>query len=309
MEYVSVAKMAEKWGISERSVRNYCANGRIRDAKLIGKTWYIPENAKKPDRVNKKKDTPSLLQILRGQKAAKMTGGIYHKVQIDLTYNSNHIEGSRLTHDQTRYIFETNTIGFENEAVNVDDVIETANHFRCIDIVIDQAGSALTEKFIKELHYVLKTGTSDSRKDWFAVGEYKKLPNEVGGNDTTLPENVAAEMCKLLANYNSTASKNFEDIVAFHVAFERIHPFQDGNGRVGRLILFKECLRHDVMPFIIDDKRRGRYLEGLREWDACKDKLLEVVLEAQHRYGAQVELQKLLASNQRFASKDRRCGR
>ena len=227
MEYVSVAKMAEKWGISERSVRNYCANGRIRDAKLIGKTWYIPENAKKPDRVNKKKDTPSLLQILRGQKAAKMTGGIYHKVQIDLTYNSNHIEGSRLTHDQTRYIFETNTIGFENEAVNVDDVIETANHFRCIDIVIDQAGSALTEKFIKELHYVLKTGTSDSRKDWFAVGEYKKLPNEVGGNDTTLPENVAAEMCKLLANYNSTASKNFEYIVAFHVAFERINPFQD----------------------------------------------------------------------------------
>ena len=171
MEYVSVAKMAEKWGISERSVRNYCANGRIADAKLIGKTWYIPENAQKPDRVNKKKDTPTLLQILREQKATKMTGGIYHKVQIDLTYNSNHIEGSRLTHDQTRYIFETNTIGFENESVNVDDVIETSNHFRCIDMVIDQAGSTLTEKFIKELHFVLKTGTSDSRKDWFKVGE------------------------------------------------------------------------------------------------------------------------------------------
>ena len=207
MEYISVAKMAEKWGLSERSVRNYCANGRIRDSKLIGKTWYIPENAQKPDRVNKKKDTPSLLQILREQKAAKLAGGIYHKVQIDLTYNSNHIEGSRLTHDQTRYIFETNTIGFENESVNVDDVIETSNHFRCIDMVIDQAGSALTERLIKELHFVLKTGTSDSRKDWFAVGEYKKLPNEVGGNDTTLPENVAGEIRKLLADYNALPSK------------------------------------------------------------------------------------------------------
>ena len=187
MEYLSVGKMAEKWGISQRSVRNYCALGRIADAKLIGKTWYIPENAQKPERVNKKKAAPALLQILREQKEAKMTGGIYHKVQIDLTYNSNHMEGSRLTHDQTRYIFETNTIGFENASVNVDDVIETSNHFRCIDRVIDQAGAALTEKFIKELHFVLKTGTSDSRRDWFAVGEYKKLPNEAGGNDTTLP--------------------------------------------------------------------------------------------------------------------------
>ena len=176
MEYVSVAKMAEKWGLSERSVRNYCAHGRIPNAKLIGKTWYIPEDAQKPERANKKNDTPTLLQILREQKAAKITGGIYHKVQIDLTYNSNHIEGCRLTHDQIRYIFETNTIGFEKGAVNVDDVIETSNHFRCIDMVIDQAGSALTERFIKELHFVLKTGTSDSRKDWFPVGEYKKLP-------------------------------------------------------------------------------------------------------------------------------------
>ena len=213
MEYISVAKMAEKWGLSERSVRNYCANGRVSDAKLIGKTWYIPENAQKPDRVNKKKDTPSLLQILREQKASRMPGGIYHKIQIDLTYNSNHMEGSRLTHDQTRYIFETNTIGFENEAVNVDDVIETANHFRCIDMVIDQAGHALSEKFIKELHFVLKTGTSNSRKDWFAVGEYKKLPNEVGGNDTTLPENVAVEMRKLLSGYNVLKSLRGQCII------------------------------------------------------------------------------------------------
>jgi len=289
MEYLSVAKMAEKWGLSERSVRNYCAQGRIADAKLIGKTWYIPENAQKPDRVNKKKDTPSLLRILREQKAAKMTGGIYHKVQIDLTYNSNHIEGSRLTHDQTRYIFETNTIGFENEAVNVDDVIETSNHFRCIDMVIDQAGSALTEKFIKELHFVLKTGTSDSRKDWFAVGEYKKLPNEVGGNDTTLPENVAEEIRKLLADYNAIPSKTFEDIVAFHVVFERIHPFQDGNGRVGRLILFKECLKHNIVPFIIEDNLKLFYYRGLKEWDHEKGFLMDTCLTAQDRFKAYLD--------------------
>ena len=289
MEYVSVAEMAKTWGISERSVRNYCANGRIADAKLIGKTWYIPEDAQKPDRVNKKKDTPSLLQILREQKAAKMTGGIYHKIQIDLTYNSNHIEGSRLTHDQTRYIFETNTIGFENESVNVDDVIETANHFRCIDMVIDQAGAALTEKLIKELHFVLKTGTSDSRKDWFAVGEYKKLPNEVGGNDTTLPENVAGEIRKLLANYNALPTKTIEDIVAFHVAFERIHPFQDGNGRVGRLILFKECLKNNIVPFIIEDNLKLFYYRGLKEWNREKGFLMDTCLTAQDRFKAYLD--------------------
>jgi len=290
MEYVSVAKMAEKWGLSERSVRNYCAQGRIADAKLIGKTWYIPENAQKPERVNKKKDAPSLLQILREQKAAKLTGGIYHKIQIDLTYNSNHMEGSRLTHDQTRYIFETNTIGFENESVNVDDVIETSNHFRCIDMVIDQAGTALTEKFIKELHFVLKTGTSDSRKDWFAVGEYKKLPNEVGGNDTTLPENVAGEMRKLLADYNALPAKTLEDIVAFHVAFERIiHPFQDGNGRVGRLILFKECLKHNIVPFIIEDDLKLFYYRGLKEWDHEKGFLMDTCLTAQDRFKAYLD--------------------
>ena len=289
MEYLSVAKMAEKWGISERSVRNYCAQGRIAGAKLIGKTWYIPEDAQKPERTNRKRKEPALLQILREQKASKMTGGIYHKVQIDLTYNSNHMEGSRLTHDQTRYIFETNTIGFENEAVNVDDVIETANHFRCIDMVIDQAGNALTEKFIKELHSVLKTGTSDSRKDWFAVGEYKKLPNEVGGSDTALPEEVAGKMRELLTKYNALPSKTFEDIVAFHGAFERIHPFQDGNGRVGRLILFKECLKNNIVPFIIEDNLKLFYYRGLKEWDREKGFLMDTCLTAQDRFKAYLD--------------------
>ena len=289
MEYLFVAKMAEKWGISERSVRNYCAQGRIAGAKLIGKTWYIPENAKKPERANKKKDTPSLLTILREQKAAKMTGGIYHKVQIDLTYNSNHIEGSRLTHDQTRYIFETNTIGFANEAVNVDDVIETANHFHCIDMVIDRAGAALTEKFIKELHAALKTGTSDSRKSWFAVGDYKKRPNEVGGDDTALPEEVPGKMRDLLMNYNALPAKTFEDVVAFHVAFEQLHPFQDGNGRVGRLILFKECLKYNIIPFIIDDNLTLLYSRGLKEWDREKGYLMDTCRIAQDHFKAYLD--------------------
>ena len=230
MRYVSVAEIAKKWNISERSVRNYCAHGRVNGALLAGKTWKIPENADKPERSNKKKEQPiTLLEILQEQKTDQYSGGIYHKTQIELTYNSNHIEGSRLTHDQTRYIFETNTIGVENGVLNVDDVIETANHFRCIDMIIDHAKAALTEKLIKKLHLTLKIGTSDSRKDWFAVGDYKKLPNEVGGRDTALPEEVADKMKALLTEYNAKKAKTFEDILDFHVKFERIHPFQDGN--------------------------------------------------------------------------------
>lgn len=289
MEYVSVVKMAEKWGISERSVRNYCAHGRIANAKRIGKIWYIPQDAQKPERLNKKSDTHTLLRILKEQKAANVSGGIYHKIQIELTYNSNHIEGSRLTHDQTRFIFETNTIGFENEAINVDDVIETANHFRCIDMMIDGAGATLSEKFIKEIHSALKTGTSDSRKDWFAVGEYKKLPNEVGGSETTLPEKVSEEMKKLIADYNSKAVVTFEDIIEFHVKFERIHPFQDGNGRVGRLIAFKECLKHNIVPFIIEDNLKMFYYRGLKEWDYEKGYLTDTCLAAQDHFKAYLD--------------------
>ena len=268
MKHLSVTEIAKKWNISERSVRNYCAHGRVDGAFLIGKTWRIPENAEKPERSNKKKEQPiTLLDILQEQKASKYSGGIYHKTQIDLTYNSNHIEGSRLTHDQTRYIFETNTIGVEKDVLNVDDVIETANHFRCIDMIIDNAKAVLTEKFIKELHLILKSGTSDSRKDWFAVGDYKKIPNGVGGMDTALPEEVADKMKTLLTEYNGKEEKNFEDILDFHVKFERIHPFQDGNGRVGRLIMFKECLKYNIVPFIIEDNLKMFYYRGLKEWN------------------------------------------
>ena len=290
MRYLSVTEIAKKWKISERSVRNYCAHGRVQGAFLNGKIWNIPENSEKPERSNKKKEHPlTLLDIMQEQKAGKYSGGIYHKTQIDLTYNSNHMEGSRLTHDQTRYIFETNTIGVENEVLNVDDVIETANHFRCIDMIIDHAKAALTEKFIKELHLILKSGTSDSREDWYAVGDYKKLPNEVGGMETALPEEVAGEMKALLTKYNTKAEKTFEDILDFHVKFERIHPFQDGNGRVGRLIMFKECLKYNIVPFIIEDNLKMFYYRGLKEWDNEKGYLTDACLTAQNRYKAYLD--------------------
>ncbi len=291
MRYLSVAEIAKKWDVSERTVRNYCAQGRVDGAFLTGKTWNIPENAEKPERINKRKEAPiTLLDILREQKSSKYSGGIYHKTQIDLTYNSNHIEGSCLTHDQTRFIFETNTIGVgEKEVLNVDDVIETANHFRCIDIIIDHAKAALTEKFIKELHFILKNGTSDSRKDWFAVGEYKKLPNEVGGMNTVLPEEVAYKMKNLLREYNAKEEKAFEDILDFHVRFERIHPFQDGNGRIGRLIMFKECLKYNIVPFIIDDNLKMFYYRGLKEWGSEKGYLIDTCLSAQDKYKAYLD--------------------
>lgn len=290
MRHLSVADTAKKWNISERSVRNYCAQGRVEGAFLAGKTWRIPENAVKPERSNKKVKPPTtLLDILQDEKTNKYSGGIYHKTQIDLTYNSNHMEGSRLTHDQTRYIFETNTIGIGKEVLNVDDVIETANHFRCIDKIIDHAKATLSEKFIKELHLILKNGTSDSRKDWFAVGDYKKSPNEVEGMPTALPEDVADRMKELLAEYNGKVAVSFKDILDFHVKFERIHPFQDGNGRVGRLIMFKECLKYNIVPFIIEDNLKMFYYRGLKEWDEEKGYLMDSCLTAQDRYKAYLD--------------------
>lgn len=290
MRYLSVTEIAKKWEVSERSVRNYCAQGRVNGALITGKIWNIPENAEKPERINKRKEVKiTLLDILKEQKASKYSGGIYHKTQIELTYNSNHIEGSRLTHDQTRYIFETNTIGVEKEVLNVDDVIETVNHFHCIDIIIDSARAVLTEKFIKDLHFILKNGTSDSRKDWFAVGDYKKLPNEVGGMDTTIPEEVADKMKILLMEYNAKDAKTFEDILDFHVKFERIHPFQDGNGRIGRLIMFKECLKNNIVPCIVDDNLKMFYYRGLKEWDNEKGYLTDTCLAAQDKYKAYLD--------------------
>ena len=235
------------------------------------------------------KITP-LLATLREQKEMKMKGGIYHKTQIDLTYNSNHIEGSRLTHDQTRYIFETNTIGVTaDEAVNVNDVVETVNHFHCIDLIIDKAGDPLSEELVKRLHGILKSGTSDSRKDWFAVGDYKRMPNEVSGQETCEPEKVHDSMQRLINDYNAKEQHTLEDILDFHVRFEKIHPFQDGNGRVGRLIMFKECLRSGVVPFIITDGLKMFYYRGLHEWGHIDGYLTDTCLTAQDQYKAALD--------------------
>lgn len=285
MRYLSVAETAKKWGISERSVRNYCANQRIPGAFITGKTWNIPEDAVKPERINKKyNQTEIIADILRDEMIHNVSGGLYHKTQIELTYNSNHMEGSRLTHDQTRYIFETNTVGTEEGVLHVDDIIETSNHFRCIDKIIEKADAKLTEKLIKELHLILKFGTSDSKVGWFAVGDYKRRPNEVGGRATTLPENVHSEMKSLLSKYNTLTEVTFDDILDFHVDFEKIHPFQDGNGRIGRLIMFKECLKHGIVPFIIEDDMKMFYYRGLSEWDNERGFLTDTCLSAQDKY-------------------------
>ena len=293
MKYISVAEFAAKYGISERTARNYCALGKIEGATLVGKTWNIPADAELPGRKPRQRKAMPLLVVLRQEKETRLKGGIYHKTQIDLTYNSNHIEGSCLTHDQTRYIFETNTIGIEGESVRVDDIIETTNHFRCIDLIIDRAEERLTESLIKELHLILKSGTSDSRKEWFTVGDYKRLPNEVGGNETTAPKDVHREIRSLLKEYNSKNRKSFEDIIDLHQRFEAIHPFQDGNGRVGRLVMFKECLANGYVPFIITEELKMFYYRGLREWNNIRGYLLDTCLTAQDNYKAVLDYFKI----------------
>ena len=282
IEYISVEEASKLWELSIRSVRNYCAQGRVPGALLAGKTWKIPSNAEKPVRKTRHIETENnLLAFLKREKDSSLKGGIYHKIQIDLTYNSNHIEGSRLSHDQTRFIFETKTLGITDDAVKVDDIVETVNHFRCIDLAIEGAKTKLSEGFIKQLHYILKTGTTDAQKSWFKVGDYKMIENEVGGSETVKPEDVATEMKALLADYNSKSEITFDDILDFHVRFESIHPFQDGNGRVGRLIMFKECLKHNIVPFIITEELKMFYYRGIKEWKNERGYLRDTCLTGQ----------------------------
>jgi Fic family protein len=220
---------------------------------------------------------------------ARTKGGIYHKVQIELTYNSNHIEGSKLSLDQTRLIFETATVGTQGGPIRTDDIIETQNHFRAIDYIIEKAEVPLSEGMIKELHHILKTATTDSMRDWFVIGDYKHLPNEVGGRATASPEDVAEEMEKLLNAYRPRDAHSLEDIIDFHVQFERIHPFQDGNGRVGRLVMFKECLTNGIVPFVISDDLKGFYYRGLAEWESEKGYLIDTCLAAQDGFKTVLE--------------------
>ena len=288
-EEVSSSEIAKKWKISERQVRTYCAQGRIDFAKFENGNWFVPKDSKKPPRLAKKRS--NLLKILKEEDKAGTSGGIYHKSQILMAYNSNRIEGSKLSEAQTRYIFETNTIGIEKDeklkGVKVDDVVETANHFRCFDYIIDNAKRPVSENMLKKLHFILKNGTEDSRKEWFKVGTYKKYKNEVGGVETTPPELVEMEIKKLIKGYRAKEKKtglSFDDLLNFHYRFEKIHPFQDGNGRVGRLILFKECLRLGIVPFIIEDDYKMFYYRGLKEWKTERGYLRDTCLSAQDKY-------------------------
>lgn len=282
MEYLSVAQFAEKYGVSERTVRNYCATGKIEGAFLTGKTWNIPADAGLP--LKKGTKISPLLSRLREEKEMRLKGGIYHRIQIDLTYNSNHMEGSRLSKEQIRFIFETATLGATTENTRIDDIVETVNHFRCIDYVIDHAHEKISEAHIKQLHLLLKSNTTDSLKDWFSVGEYKQLPNEVGGMDTTSPGEVRKKMKALVAEYNALRHVTFDDVLDFHVQMERIHPFQDGNGRVGRLVMFWQCLQAGIVPFIVTEDLRLFYYRGIQHWGDVNGYLRDTCLTAQDSF-------------------------
>ena len=287
MDLITTAEAAALWHVSERSVRNYCAQGRVPGAVRAGRSWLVPADASKPQRLNARDSKPTpLLRRLREERDGHVSGGIYHKLQVEFTYNSNHMEGSRLTLDQTRLIFETATVSADGEMLRTDDIFEAANHFRCIDLCLDVAEEPLNEGVIKEFHRLLKQGTSDAALDWFAVGDYKRLPNEVAGLDTTSPENVPGAMGTLLERYDPSAHHELEDLLSFHVDFERIHPFQDGNGRVGRLVLLKESLREGIVPPIITDDLRWYYYRGIAEWGREDGYLRDTCLTAQDRVAA-----------------------
>ena len=294
MKYITINEISKKWGVSERSARNYCASGRVVGAYLEGKTWMIPIDAVKPARqIRHAIKIRNLLDTLKDEKDSSLKGGIYHKLQVEMTYNSNHMEGSKLTHDQTRFIYETNTIGVQDSAVSVDDVMETINHFRCIDLAIDFAKRKLSETFIKQLHRILKTNTEDSKKTWFMVGDYKLYENMAGDRETVHPDKVKGAMKKLLSNYLKKDKHTFEEIVEFHVDFERIHPFQDGNGRVGRLIAFKECLKNGIVPFIILDSKKDFYYRGLKNWNSDRAWLMDTCLDGQDTVKAYLDYFKI----------------
>ena len=287
---ITKTALTQMLGISSRTMAKLSKNEYV-SLKIIDDICAKLDCAP-GDILSSVRNTPisPILQVLREEKDMGLKGGLYHATQVKMTYNSNRIEGSRLSEDQTRYIFETNTIGFtDNPAVNVDDIIETKNHFRCIDFVIDSADDILSEGFIKKLHELLKSGTSDSSKDWFAVGDYKLKPNMVGDSKTVSPANVRNEMVKLLDGYNQLKQVGIDDIIAFHHDFESIHPFQDGNGRVGRLIAFKECLRLNITPFIIDEELKLFYYRGLKEWNNEKGFLLDTCKAGQDKYQAIVD--------------------
>ena len=278
--HLTKTALAAQLGISSRTIAKIGRGERIADHVLVRIAAFL---ACTPEKLCRSVSDNVLLQTLRDEKQIRMPGGLYHELQIRMTYNSNHIEGSRLSEDQTRMIFETNTVDVAG-GVPVDDIIETVNHFRAMDYVIDKAEEPLTEDMIKELHRILKQGTKDAVLGWFAIGDYKKRANVVGGRETAAPREVPARMIALLSGYEALHSVTIHDIIRFHHDFERIHPFQDGNGRVGRLIALKECLRHAIVPFIIEDAKKMFYYRGLSEWEREKGYLTDTCLDGQDTF-------------------------
>ena len=272
--------LAHELGISSRTIAKIGRGEPIARHVLVRIAAFLECN---PEDLCQSRTDNVLLQTLRDEKSVRLSGGLYHELQVRLTYNSNHIEGSQLSEDQTRFIFETNTLGAET-GLPVDDIIETVNHFRGINFVIDRAEQPLNEEIIKELHRILKQGTTESSLEWFAVGDYKRRPNMVGGCETAKPQDVASQMKQLLSRYESLNRVEFDDIVEFHYQFELIHPFQDGNGRVGRLVALKECLRHEIVPFIIEDSKKLFYYRGLSQWENEKGYLRETCLDGQDTF-------------------------
>lgn len=277
---IGKTELSTELGLSTRTVAKIAKGEKLSKRSIQRIAEYLGEST---DTIMKEISDNRILQILREEKEINLSGGLYHELQVRMTYNSNHIEGSKLSEEQTRMIFETNTLDV-GDGILVDDVLETVHHFRAIDYVIDVAEDELTEDIIKHLHYILKHDTKDSTLEWFAVGDYKKRANIVGGKKTTSPSEVSNQMKALLREYNSIEKVAIEDIIAFHAKFEYIHPFQDGNGRVGRLIALKECLHHHIIPFIIEDSKKNYYYRGLSEWQNEKGYLIDTCLDGQDTF-------------------------
>ena len=289
MMYLSVREISEQWCMSERSVRNYCASGRVPGAVLTGKTWSIPEDAQKPERSNKSKNSArTLINVLRRERLSKIHGGIYHKIQVEMTYNSNAMDGNPLSLAQVRHLFDTNQIGNLKSNVRLDNLVDVAAHFRCVDEVIDNANAQLSERFIKHLHSILFGCTSIARKKWFAVGDYGMLPSEIGETTGSL-EDASVEMRELVSRYNSLENVSFSDIVSLCAEFERIKPFQVGTGRIARLIMFKECLKHHVVPVFIPVDKKDLYNSALAQWDQNRGPLLGFCFAEQEAFAEMLD--------------------
>ena len=305
MDYITIAEMAEKWNISARMIRRYCIDGRINGTIYIDNAWMIPENAEKPARRKKEApQLPTLVKKLQRQRSKKIYHGLYDYIQTNFCYSSNRLASNRLMLNQVEEIYKKGKVSVGFEPIKVDDLIEAYNHLACVNYIIDTAMARLSQTYIRKLHSMIGYGTVAERKLLFRPGEYRKDNCILGKTKTTPPKNIGSQMSALISEYESLDKVELSQILDFHVRFERIHPFTDGNGRVGRLLMFKECLRHEITPFILDDKRRTEYLKGIREWDMDKSTLFTPCLEAQARFQAQIDLQKLQEYAQRYKPAD-----